>query len=244
MSDSGSSAFAWCSDAVMQAHLAGTGHPESPRRLEVLDALADSLRPDRLDVCPAGGDRLLLCHSEMYLDTARADIHQGREMLSTGDTQITANSWQAALSAAGCAVCAVDTVCRGLRRRVFCAVRPPGHHASRSRGMGFCILNHAAIAACHARETFGLERVLIADWDVHHGNGTQDIFYEDPGVFFFSTHQTPWYPGTGQREETGAGPGHGTTMNRPFPAGAGRDEIFGAFDNDLREAMKPTGRSW
>jgi acetoin utilization deacetylase AcuC-like enzyme len=118
-------------------------------------------------------------------------------------------------------------------RRVFCGMRPPGHHATPVKGMGFCIYNNVAVAARHAQAKHGAGKVLIVDWDVHHGNGTQDIFYEDDTVYFFSTHQSPWYPGTGAREETGSGKGHGTVLNRPFPAGAGRKEIVGAFEGDL-----------
>jgi len=128
------------------------------------------------------------------------------------------------------------------KRNAFCIVRPPGHHASGNRGMGFCLFNNIAIAARYAQRKYGIGRVLIADWDVHHGNGTQDIFYSDGTVFFFSTHQYPWYPGTGAASETGEGPGLGTTLNCPFPAGSGRKEILGAFQEKLRpaaEAFKP-----
>ncbi len=111
--------------------------------------------------------------------------------------------------------------------------RPPGHHANAVRGMGFCIFNTIAIAARYAQNKHGIGRVLIADWDVHHGNGTQDIFYTDGTVFFFSTHQSPWYPGTGARSERGEGKGEGMTLNCPFPAGSGRKEILGAFQEQL-----------
>jgi acetoin utilization deacetylase AcuC-like enzyme len=132
----------------------------------------------------------------------------------------------------------VDRVAAGKASRAFCAVRPPGHHATASRGMGFCIFNNVAIAARHAQKRHGIERVVIIDWDVHHGNGTQDIFYEDASVFYFSTHQSPWYPGTGAASETGRGKGLGATLNCPFPAGAGIKEIGGAFRDQFLPAME------
>jgi acetoin utilization deacetylase AcuC-like enzyme len=131
---------------------------------------------------------------------------------------------------------AVDAVASGKAKNAFCVVRPPGHHATPDRGMGFCIFNSAAVAARYAQRKHGIGKVLIADWDVHHGNGTQDIFYSDGSVFFFSTHQHPWYPGTGMADETGEGPGRGATLNCPFPAGSGRKEILGAFREKLLPA--------
>src|SRR5205823_4535682 len=121
----------------------------------------------------------------------------------------------------------------GELRTAFCIVRPPGHHATPDRGMGFCIFNNIAVAARYAQTRHKAGRVLIADWDVHHGNGTQDIFYADGSVLFFSTHQSPWYPGTGSADETGYAEGEGKTINCPFPAGSGRQEIAGAFEQLL-----------
>jgi acetoin utilization deacetylase AcuC-like enzyme len=140
---------------------------------------------------------------------------------------------EAALAAAGSVLSAVDAVIGGRARRAFCAVRPPGHHASAERGMGFCVFNNVAIGARHARRQHGVERVLIADWDVHHGNGTQEVFWADGSVMFFDTHQHPWYPGTGLADQTGEGRGRGLILNRPFPSGAGRREIVTAFRNVL-----------
>jgi acetoin utilization deacetylase AcuC-like enzyme len=227
-------------DPILREHLAGRAHPEKPERYDaVMEGLARAGLPARMrraEARTATGDELLLCHTAEYLKTARRDVESGRPYLSTGDTDITPNSWDVAVRAAGGVLNAVDAVLTGAARNAFCAVRPPGHHASAGRGMGFCLLNNVAIAARHAQSRHGAGRVLIVDWDVHHGNGTQDIFYRDPSVFFFSTHQWPLYPGTGRADETGEGPGEGTTMNFPFPPGSGRSEILGAVQNDLLPA--------
>jgi acetoin utilization deacetylase AcuC-like enzyme len=167
---------------------------------------------------------------------AQHDVESGQAYLSTGDTDIDRSSWRVAKHAAGGVLDAVDAVMDGRARNAFCVVRPPGHHATASRGMGFCLLNNIALAARYAQRRYGVERVLIVDWDVHHGNGTQEIFYRDPSVFFFSTHQWPLYPGTGRADETGAGAGQGTTMNFPFPAGSGRREILSAVEDALMPA--------
>jgi acetoin utilization deacetylase AcuC-like enzyme len=143
-----------------------------------------------------------------------------------------------ALLAAGGVLAAVDAVVAGRAGNAFCAVRPPGHHARPAQGMGFCIFNNVAIAARYAQKKHQIGKVLIVDWDVHHGNGTQDIFYEDGSVFYFSTHQWPLYPGTGRKEETGRGAGAGTTLNCPFPMDAGRQEILGAFQEQLLPAAE------
>ena len=177
-----------------------------------------------------------LCHTREYLPMARRDIESGHPYLSTGDTEVTPNTWKVASEAAGSVLNAVDAVVSGRVRNAFCAVRPPGHHATRNRGMGFCVFNNVALGARYAQRQHGLERVMIVDWDVHHGNGTQDIFYEDPTVFFMSTHQWPLYPGTGRADETGSGAGVGTTMNFPLPAGSGRAEILPLFQGALAPA--------
>jgi len=227
-------------DPIYRQHTTGPGHPERPERLHaILAALTDqpwageirSLQPRQ-----AAEDEILACHSQAYFDRAVRDIRAGRDVLTTGDTNICPASLDAALLAAGGAITAVDAVADATVHNAFCAVRPPGHHATGERGMGFCIFNNVAVAARYAQRARGLARILIIDWDVHHGNGTQDIFYDDPSVLFFSTHQSPLYPGTGAADETGAGPGQGATLNCPLPPGAGSDEILAAFHDSLLPA--------
>jgi acetoin utilization deacetylase AcuC-like enzyme len=224
-------------DPIYTKHNAGAGHPESPARLEaIISAISDADFKGRLEIVKprdASDAEILTVHSKQYLQLVRSDIKSGKRMLSTGDTNVCAESLDAAIKAAGGICLAVDQVMTGKHRNAFCAVRPPGHHSGESRGSGFCVFNNVAIAARHAQKNHNISRVLIADWDVHHGNGTQEIFYADPSVLFFSTHQWPLYPMTGRPDETGEGKGVGTTINCPFGAGAGRDEIVGAFKDKL-----------
>ena len=233
-------------DPIYTKHFAGAGHPESPRRLEaIMGALDESDFSGRLEIIKprdATEDEIRAVHSKQYLALVRSDIASGRPMLSTGDTNVCADSLDAAIKAAGGICLAVDHVVAGKYRNAFCAVRPPGHHSGESRGSGFCVFNNVAIAARHAQITHKISRVLIVDWDVHHGNGTQETFYSDPSVLFFSTHQWPLYPGTGRADETGEGKGARTTINCPFGAGAGREQIVGAFRDKLvgaADAFKP-----
>ena len=224
-------------DPIYREHLVGRDHPERPERFDaVYQALQKSgilKRVERVEPRSATQEELLLCHTRDYLRIAQHDVEAGFLSLTTGDTDVTPNSWEIARKAAGGVMQAVDAVLTGKARNAFCAVRPPGHHATPNRGMGFCLLNNIALGARYAQRKHGVERVMIVDWDVHHGNGTQDIFYSDPTVFFFSTHQWPLYPGTGRADETGAGPAVGTKMNFPFPAGSGRKEILGAVQDSL-----------
>ena len=225
-------------DPLCREHDTGKGHPEQPARFVAvqkgIDAVGLKNHWDRLKPLMATKESLLHCHTRTYLETVDRDFAEGATELSTGDTVICKKSRDVALLAAGAGIQAVNAVfSRDGPRRVFCGMRPPGHHATPNVGMGFCIFNNVAIAARYAQSKYGAEKVLIVDWDVHHGNGTQDIFYEDGSVYFFSTHQAPWYPGTGAREENGSGKGHGTVLNRPFPAGSGRKEIVGAFESEL-----------
>jgi acetoin utilization deacetylase AcuC-like enzyme len=229
-------------DPTCAQHDPGAGHPEQPQRYaavaQALDSAGMRAQMQRVEPITPTLEELQTVHTPEYLALVEREIRAGHEHLSTGDTSIGAQSWRAALQAAGCGMAAVDAVISGRATNAFCLVRPPGHHASQARGMGFCVLNNIALAARRAQRKHGLERVLIVDWDVHHGNGTQDIFYEDGSVFFFSTHQSPWYPGTGAASETGNGKGHGTTLNCPLPAWSGRREIVGAFRDRLGPAVE------
>ena len=221
-------------DPIAKEHDTLPTHPERPARWDAAIRGLGGAALEPVGPRAATLDELTLCHTPAYLDIARRDVDTGRTALSTGDTDICARSYDVALHATGTCLNGIDLVMEGRANNAFCIVRPPGHHANQDHGMGFCLFNNIAIAARYAQKKYGVERVLIADWDVHHGNGTQDIFYADPSVFFFSTHQSPWYPGTGDERERGVG----TTMNCPLPAGTGRDEILGAFRNKLLPAMK------
>jgi acetoin utilization deacetylase AcuC-like enzyme len=231
-------ATAILADSISKEHQPGEGHPERPERFDAVVRAVASSDMLRLPGRAATEDELALCHTLAYIDLVRREILGGMRDLSTGDTAVSARSLEAALRATGGVLNAVDAVFSGKARNAFCCVRPPGHHATPNRGMGFCIFNSVAVAARYAQRKHGAERVLIADWDVHHGNGTQDTFYSDGSVFFFSTHQSPWYPGTGDSDETGEGAGKGATLNCPFPAGSGAKEIIGAF----RERLLPAAQ--
>jgi acetoin utilization deacetylase AcuC-like enzyme len=223
-------------------HITGEGHPERPERCRaIVDALREAgVEKHLVKIEPrlADAEDILRCHTADYLRLAENEIHWGVSELSTGDTNVCEASFDVSVLAAGGVLAAVDAVIESKVHNAFCVVRPPGHHATANRGMGFCIFNNVAIGARYAQKKHGVGRALIVDWDVHHGNGTQDIFYEDGSVFYFSTHQSPWYPGTGNPDETGAGAGKGCTLNCPAPAGAGHGEIFGAFTERLVPAMK------
>ena len=231
-------------DPACKEHVTGPGHPERPERFDAVMQGIEGLseRFARIASRRASREELALCHTPEYIALAEREISSGYPELSTGDTVVSPGSWEAALLAVGGALNAVDAVMGGIHQNAFCVVRPPGHHATPDRGMGFCVFNNVAIAARHAQRKHGIRKVLVVDWDVHHGNGTQDTFYRDGSVFFFSTHQSPFYPGTGSEGETGEGAGKGTTLNCPFPPGAGRKEILTAFQEKLvpaADAFRP-----
>jgi acetoin utilization deacetylase AcuC-like enzyme len=232
-------------DDVYLGHLAGnTGHPERPERLiAIRDGLAKAgLLKSLYRIAPrrVTDQELALVHKPSYVALVRRELSnlQGLRELSTGDTLASSDSLQAAEFAAGGVLNVVDAVMAGKVRNAFAAVRPPGHHATPDRGMGFCIFNNVAIAARYLQKKHGIERVLIVDWDYHHGNGTQDIFYNDGSVFYFSTHHYGAYPGTGSAEETGDGSGAGKILNVPMPPGAGDAQFLHAFETRLIPAAR------
>jgi len=232
-------------DDLYLRHLAGdTGHPERPERLTaVLGGLEKAgilSTLVRIPARPATDDELALAHDRAYIDLVKRELAnvQGVRELSTGDTDVTRESLAAARAAVGGVLNAADAVASGRMKNAFCAVRPPGHHATRTRGMGFCIFNNVAIAARYLQKVHGIRRVLIVDFDYHHGNGTQDIFYDDDSVFYFSTHHYGAYPGTGGAAETGTGKGVGTTLNVPLPPGASDAQILAAFEQQLVPAAR------
>lgn len=221
------------------------GHPENARRLErILEVLDERGLRDRLPLLeprPATEEELLRVHTERHLQRVREVAERGGGYLDP-DTYVSPRSYEAALMAAGGVVQAVDDVLTGEVGNAFALVRPPGHHAKRERAMGFCLLNNVAIAARAALAHDDIERVFIADFDVHHGNGTASLFESDPSVFYFSTHQYPYYPGTGAKAEVGTGAGAGTTLNVPLPTNVGDEgygRIFEALVRPLNARFNP-----
>ncbi len=214
-------------------HFTGA-HPESPERLRaILSALQQHDIPDSdlLLPEPVSIDLLSEVHDPRYISLIERIAGQGGGLWDL-DTYISPGSYKAGIMGAGAAVAAVDSVMSG-KRSAFALIRPPGHHALYASAMGFCLFNNVAVAAQHAIRSYGLERVLIVDWDVHHGNGTQDFFYARPDVLFFSTHRYPFYPGTGSLTEVGDGSGRGYTCNVPLPAGVGDSGHNLLFDRVL-----------
>ncbi len=207
------------SHPVYLEHITPPGHPERPDRLRAIGKVLEHesfALLDRVQAPIAEETATLLGHPEHHTRRIKAAIPTEGLANVDGDTSVSPKSWEAALTAIGGATAAVDDVFEGRADNVFVAARPPGHHAERERAMGFCLFNNAAIAARHAQEAHGAERIAIVDWDVHHGNGTQDIFRDDPSVLYCSTHQMPLYPGTGAASEAGVG----NIVNVPLAPGA------------------------
>jgi acetoin utilization deacetylase AcuC-like enzyme len=227
-------------DARYREHRSPHGHPERPERLAAVGEAIAARRERLLElpVRPATPEEILAVHPRAHLEGIEAAALRAPAHLDA-DTFVSPASYEVALLAAGGAIEAARAVARGDADAAFAAVRPPGHHAEADRAMGFCLFNNVAIAA-RALRADGIERILILDWDVHHGNGTQHLFEDDRDVLYFSTHQFPFYPGTGDFGEAGRGAGLGATVNVPLPGGCGDGEYVGA----LRRLLAPVARSF
>ncbi len=225
---------------IYKEHETGESHPERPERYTVvMEALRgdEKLWPEVLELPSSAAARGLVqaCHTPQHYKTIERAVSEGTGYLDS-DTVVSMRSMDAALNAAGGVCRAVDAVMKNEASNAFLPLRPPGHHATAERAMGFCLFNNVAIGARYAQTHYPeIERVAIVDWDVHHGNGTQGIFYDDPSVFFFSMHQYPWYPGSGARGETGIGRGRGYTLNAPVRAATVASEQRRMLDAALEE---------
>ena len=219
-------------------HRPGRGHPERPERLT---AIVDRLRAEAtlenlrwITPTPADRPSIETVHEARYVRHVQDVAARAPALLDAGDTPVSKESYDVACLAAGGVIGAIDEVMAGRLRNAFCAVRPPGHHARPAAAMGFCLFNNVAIGARHVQRKHGVKRVLIVDWDVHHGNGTQEAFYDDPSVLFFSVHQFPFYPGpSGAAQNTGRGPGRGFNINVPLPAGTDEKTVRRHFLDTL-----------
>ena len=226
-------------DPRYAAHEGPAGHPERPERLGAVTAAIERFGPALVPRAPrpASPDELLAVHDRAHIEHVRRAAAAGAGQLDP-DTYVSPQSYEVALLAAGACADLALRVARGDARAGFAAVRPPGHHAEGDHAMGFCLFNNAAIAARAVQREAGVERVLILDWDVHHGNGTQHTFETDPSVLYVSTHQYPFYPGTGAAGEIGTGRGEGATLNVPMPAGCGDGEYVGVFQRVIAPAAR------
>jgi acetoin utilization deacetylase AcuC-like enzyme len=223
-------------------HEPGHSHPERPERVKILLDLAAELDSRSFQLLPprlARREEVESCHSAAYIELIQATSETNRYALD-GDTVTCRDSFGVGLLAVGGFLRLLDSIAAEESKNGFALVRPPGHHALRDRAMGFCLFNTVAVGAHYLKHHYGAKRTLIVDWDVHHGNGTQDAFYQDPSVLYLSTHQYPYYPGTGAAEEVGKGQGQGYTVNVPLPAGCGDGEYLRVF----REVVLPVGRKY
>ena len=212
-------------------HVTPPGHPERPDRMRAVEQVLGESRFDGLvrEQAPEGSlDLARLCHSEHYVEELRHIAPKNGLIYLDGDTSMSPGTWEAVMRGVGGAVAATDAVMSGTHDNAFVAMRPPGHHAETSRPMGFCFFDHAAIAARHAQRKYGIARAAVVDFDVHHGNGTQDIFWADPTVMYCSTHQMPLFPGTGARGERGE---HDNVVNAPLAPDDGSAKFRAAFEN-------------
>ena len=219
-----------------QSHDTGAGHPENAARLRSIDSVlnrAEFASLVKKDAPRAEIGQILLVHPKPQIDKVLDSIPDYGIQYLDPDTPVSPGTGEAVLHAVGAVCAAVDAVFAGLARNAFCGVRPPGHHAEANQAMGFCLFNNIAIAAEHARHKHGIQRVAIVDFDVHHGNGTQHIFQKNKDVLYASTHQHPWYPGTGMVSETGVG----NIFNAPLPAGSGGVEFRAAMDGKILPAI-------
>jgi len=227
-------------------HEPGEFHPEKPERIRALLDLAEKLDRDKFQVLPpkaATRSDIESCHGRDYVTLVESTSKTHRYALD-GDTITSRDSFGVGLHAVGGFLRLIDSIAAGESKNGFALVRPPGHHALRDRAMGFCLFNTIAIGAQHLKNAHGVKRVMIMDWDVHHGNGTQDSFYEDPSVLFISTHQFPYYPGTGAVGEVGLNAGEGYTVNIPLPAGCGDAEYLRVFHDVVVPAAKKFAPEW
>jgi acetoin utilization deacetylase AcuC-like enzyme len=212
-------------------HLTPPGHPERPDRLRAINQILAETRFDplvRVEAPEGSLDDVTLCHSEPYVTELRGAAPTSGMVYIDGDTSMSPGTWEAVMRGVGGAVAATDAVMTGQHSNAFVAVRPPGHHAEKATPMGFCFFDNAAIAARHAQRKFGIARAAVVDFDVHHGNGTQDIFWADKSVMYCSTHQMPLFPGTGASGERGE---HDTIVNAPLRPEDGSAKFRAAFDN-------------
>lgn len=227
-------------DADYERHDTGPGHPESAHRYQVLRAALEALPPAIIRL-PRGRRatvaEILMVHDHGYHDLVYRDTESFADFLHTGDTAICEHSYDVALEASGALLTAIDAVMAGEVSSAFCAVRPPGHHATAHRGMGFCVFNHVAIGARYLQRRYRLGRVAIIDWDVHHGNGTEEIFIEDPSVLYISLHEQHIYPYTGAASTRGRGAGIGMNINIPLPRHSDGPAALAAWDARITPAL-------